>query len=526
MVLLSHELKTIGVAVMVEVAKSSDFATPLCEHFPDFADVIGERPVGTDEWRIAVIRFFNDRKDEMVSFLEKHQEKSTLISRLIAFYWGKFTNGKEFTGTREVMAKVGPDMWLDLHLFAIAWDGNISEATSFLTDFAAKIPCGICREHWLSMCKQTPPKLASRDTFFEWTVARHNDVNSRLGKNLMMVAEAYVRYKLSIHDFFDEIYVVNLDRRPDRMEEFNREIARSHWPLKKPVRFRAIDAAAVPVPYGWHSGGGAWGCMQSHRQILETVMMNKSDSVLIFEDDAIFVEGFSKKLFDFLRNVPKPWDKIMLGGQLFDGHSRSEPVNQYVRKVVNCQRTHAYAVRGEFMRALYQKWHSSYGHCDHIMGPFQEGWNVYAPTEFLVGQGESHSDISGSHNPAKFWEPPKERKVYWMKDFTKEQIELIRGRGYHGGRTLDNGVDVGLLNIMRSPNVDFAVNVNRLKEWISMIQWEGRSMRPECRCMIWCPGFDEALIRQTCGDNLVIVTPEESRVIADNHDTLPKDSKL
>jgi hypothetical protein len=414
------------------------------------------------------------------------------------------------------MSKLGPDMWLSLHLFAISWDGDIQEANAYLNEFEKKIPCGFCREHWKVLCSQIPPKLASRDSFFEWTVARHNDVNLRLGKKAMSVADAYISYKLSIHDFFDEVYVINLDRRPDRMDEFNREIAKARWPLKKPVRFRAIDASAVPVPYGWHSGGGAWGCMQSHRQILEMVMMNKSDSVLILEDDAIFVENFSKRLFDFLRNVPRPWDKIMLGGQLFDGHSRSEPVNQYVRKVVNCQRTHAYAVRGEFMRALYQKWHSSYGHCDHIMGPFQEGWNVYAPTEFLAGQGESHSDISGSNNPAKFWEPPKERKSYWMKDFTLDQIEAIRGRGYHGGRTLENGVDAGLLSIMRS-GADRAVNINRLKEWISMIQWEGRSMRPECRCMIWCPGLDESLIREACGDRLVIVTPEEANAIAIDH---------
>jgi hypothetical protein len=507
MILSIHELKIIGVAVMIEVVKNSDLTNQLSISFPEFASQVGVLK-GSDEYKPALIRFFNDRRDEVSEFLELQIKTNAFVARLANFYWQRFISGPEFANAENAMTKAGPDMWLSLHFFAIEWNGNIQEASSFLSNFAKQIPCGICREHWNSLCAQTPPVMDSQSTFFEWSVAAHNKVNARLGKKLMSVADAYVKYKVSGYDFFDEVYVINLDRRPDRMKDFEQEIARVNWPLKQPVRFRAIDAEAVPVPYGWNSGGGAWGCMQSHRQILERVMMNKSDSVLIFEDDAIFAENFRVKLLEFLNNVPRPWDKIMLGGQLFDGSSKSERVNQHVRKVVNCQRTHAYAVRGEFMRALYQKWHSSYGHCDHIMGPFQDGWNVYAPTEFLVGQGESRSDISGSHNPAKFWEPPKDGRVFWLNGFTKEDAEKVCSGKYHRGRNLQNGVDIGLASIVDSQKNDTSVAVTRLRSWISMIQWEGRSMRPEHQCAIWCPNLKEEIIRAACGNNLVILSPE------------------
>lgn len=511
--LLRAEIKTIGVAVMIEVAKNPSLHELVMSEFPESRDLIHEKQETNQEWKTKVLDFFRPRMDAVADFLfEQNNNGQKEIGKLVSFYWTYLTQSKGHNDSRNIMIEKGPGLWLDLHSFAIKWDFDPKSAEGFMKQFAVRIPCGACREHWIDLISRKPPNLTSPTTFFEWSVDVHNDVNERLSKKRFTIAEAYALYKINIHDFFDEVYVVNLDRRPDRMAEFEAEIKRCEWPLKKPIRFSAIDAQKVPSPIGWSSGGGAWGCMQSHRHILENAIMNGSDSVLILEDDAVFVEDFARKLFNFLRSVPRPWDKIMLGGQLF-GNSRVTQVNEHVRQVVNCQRTHAYAVRGEFMKALYRKWHSSYGHCDHIMGPFQEGWKVYAPTEFIVAQGESLSDISGSHNPIKLWEPPKEAKVHWMKDFSRQEIEEIRSKGFHGGRTLEAGIDVGLLSIKKGQEdgQDFDMGVSRLKDWISMIQWEGRSMRPPRVCMIWCPGMDEKLIKEACGDSLVVSTVEETQ---------------
>jgi hypothetical protein len=75
--------------------------------------------------------------------------------------------------------------------------------------------------------------------------------------------------RTQLFDMFDRVVVVNLKRRADRLTTFEAELAQCDWPFRKPETFEAIDGNKVPAPLGWVAGGGAWGCMQSHRQILE-----------------------------------------------------------------------------------------------------------------------------------------------------------------------------------------------------------------------------------------------------------------
>ena len=141
--------------------------------------------------------------------------------------------------------------------------------------------------------------------------------------------------------------------------------------------------------------------------------------------------SFAADVERFLVEVPDNWDQLMLGGQ----HINSIPqrVSKHVVKCVNCQRTHAYAVRGEYMRQLYQKWISCAGHCDHIMGPMQAHFNVYAPEPFLIGQDASKSDISGSLNPRKFWKPPTGDEPVVLLQAPKAVVAKLRSFGFHTG---------------------------------------------------------------------------------------------
>ncbi|QJX01326.1 glycosyltransferase family 25 protein [Frigoriglobus tundricola] len=168
-------------------------------------------------------------------------------------------------------------------------------------------------------------------------------------------------------------------------------------------RVRGDRRRAVPVPEGWGAGGGAWGCMQSHRQVLERAISDQVGALLVLEDDACFRPGFRQEVERFLAAAPDDWDQLMLGGQHMATPRAAGPG---VVRCVNCQRTHAYAIRGPFLRHLYSRWCAASGHCDHIMGPMQGGYRVYAPDPFLVGQAQGPSDISGARNPAKFWVPP------------------------------------------------------------------------------------------------------------------------
>lgn len=313
--------------------------------------------------------------------------------------------------------------------------------------------------------------------------------------------------RASLLSYFDRVVVINLDRRPDRMEELEADLQRANWPFLDPTRFRAVDASKLPQHIAWKSGAGAWGCMQSHRQILQEALMDDVKNLLVLEDDVTFASNFDEKVLQFLRDVPSDWDQIMLGGQLCSRDGRqcfSKPVVPGVVRVGGCERTHAYAVRGRGMLDLYAKWCGAVGHCDHVMGPWQHDYNVYAPDPFLAGQREGKSDISGADNAAKFWVAPRPDAPVILLRGPLHVMEAIRSRGFHGGRMRTQGIDNGLQAIV-DENSSLEKKVARMRNWIHMIQSEGRSMSPECDCVVFHPNLNEQVVRLAAGSNLKVI---------------------
>lgn len=311
---------------------------------------------------------------------------------------------------------------------------------------------------------------------------------------------------------FDRVILINLDRRKDRLQQVMKNLSECNWPFREPERFRAVDASKLDIPPYWFAGGGAFGCMRSHQRALEDAIMDGVDSLLVLEDDVVFRPDFGTEVVKFMQNVPTDWDQLMIGGQLFHDSLR-EQVAPGVLRVNNCQRTHCYAVRGKYMKALHAKWCASYGHCDHVMGPFQRRYSVYAPDPFLAGQSEGKSDINGAHNPAKFWVAPiKNAPIFWVR-CPKSMVRDLWQAGLHSGRNkTDKGIDAGLAKIVDAEDGFFAKQ-EKLNNWVSMIEWEGRSMTPEAFTCIWHPDLDGDMFEEIFGDRLVQIESDDLNVI-------------
>lgn len=107
--------------------------------------------------------------------------------------------------------------------------------------------------------------------------------------------------------FLGNIFVINLKRRPDRLEHFNREMADIGVTCVE--RFDAID----PGP-DW----GNHGCTASHRAVLDIIVQRGLRRAFIFEDDATlrrqFVTSFHDELEPILRETPDDYDMLYLGG--------------------------------------------------------------------------------------------------------------------------------------------------------------------------------------------------------------------
>lgn len=272
-----------------------------------------------------------------------------------------------------------------------------------------------------------------------------------------------------LKDTFDRVVVVNLARRADRWGSIQSLLRQHDWPFRWPVRFEAIDGNRLPMPRGWEYNGGTWGCLQSHRQILERAILDGVDRLLILEDDATVRSTFRQDLDRFIAAIPPDWEGLMFGGQHF-----ATPIKLPggIVKCINTQRTHAYAVRGRWLRDLYSLWMSkeTWGHCDHVMGPPMKEYKIYAPERFLFGQAAGQSDIIAWSNPAKFWDPPLGTETILILDTPREVAEGLREHGVHIGfqRDSQTGIDVGLIEVFDARKA--------LSDWVSELMWEVASM--------------------------------------------------
>jgi hypothetical protein len=208
---------------------------------------------------------------------------------------------------------------------------------------------------------------------------------------------------------FDRVAVVSLERRPDRLAAFFAGIP-ADFPFGEIEVVSAIDGKQCRHPDWWRQGGGAWGCYRSHVRIIEDALNAGEESVLIFEDDATFCEGFADQARAYLAALPADWVQAYLGGQ----HLRpalAVPGNPLVVRASNVNRTHAYAVRGrEGMTKLYRwlnaadQWRNAC-HIDHHYGRLHkaESAGYYAPASWLCGQAAGQSNISGKTPPERWW---------------------------------------------------------------------------------------------------------------------------
>lgn len=219
-------------------------------------------------------------------------------------------------------------------------------------------------------------------------------------------------------DWFSRVYVINCATRPDRLARVMEHLRETGMadPDKLTV-FPAVVGEWTGFPADWHAGRGAWGCLQSHRRIMEDVLHVRAvggrmalDSVLILEDDVFFTAGALEKLNTFMAAVPSDWGQIYLGGQ--HRHPTKPTDRPEVMRATSVHRTHAHAVSRRAVQRLYC--HISYmsdyrGRCRHVdhqleLAHRRGDWPVYCPPKWIAGQDQGVSSISGRTDPRRLWE--------------------------------------------------------------------------------------------------------------------------
>lgn len=117
---------------------------------------------------------------------------------------------------------------------------------------------------------------------------------------------------MKVNDYFDKVVVINLDRRPDRMERLGAQLDELGIQYE---RFSAVDGRALdinPIIAGTMSHVAVW-------------KKYRGKKVLVLEDDALFCENFNEKFAEYILKLPDNWDIFYLGVCLPKHTGKLEP---------------------------------------------------------------------------------------------------------------------------------------------------------------------------------------------------------
>lgn len=146
-----------------------------------------------------------------------------------------------------------------------------------------------------------------------------------------------------INKFFDGVFCLNLDRRPDRKQQAIAEFSK----FGIDVQFiSGVDGKELEIVNKTSSDGlpvsnGDMGCTLSHLKMIQLAKERGYKTVLIFEDDVELPPVFNSIIEDYLLKLPKDWDMLYFGGNHAGGF---EMVNDKIGRIKKTYTTHAYAV--------------------------------------------------------------------------------------------------------------------------------------------------------------------------------------
>lgn len=199
--------------------------------------------------------------------------------------------------------------------------------------------------------------------------------------------------------FFDKIYVINLDRRPERWAEALREMEK--WQIYA-ERFSAVDGQTL-ANQGYTLSLGAVGLIKTNLNILQEAKAKGYKQILILEDDIFFTYEIVNFL-QYYNLVPDDWKMLYFSGN-HNGHVLGVMppaiVNDRVLRIHETYSTHAVAIKAEFFDTIIE----TIAPCQHPLDVYyaqlQKKHSVYCFKNYnglpMAGQRVGYSDITESN---------------------------------------------------------------------------------------------------------------------------------
>jgi hypothetical protein len=212
--------------------------------------------------------------------------------------------------------------------------------------------------------------------------------------------ESYDNTRQSFNNKIDAIYYINLNKRPDRKNEFL-------------DNFNSIDESRIKRVSGhYYPDNGAVGCLMSHITALNLAFKdNYGPNILICEDDFTIPDmDYCNRMLELAFEKFPDWNVIMLGQNTVESADTGVETENHEKiiKILNSQTTSGYLIKSSYIPKLLQiyetdmnaymksgEWGNYF--VDQSWKVLQSTDNWYSFKPSVAIQRASHSDIAGGY---------------------------------------------------------------------------------------------------------------------------------
>ena len=209
-----------------------------------------------------------------------------------------------------------------------------------------------------------------------------------------------------IDQFFDKVFVINLDKRPDKWRRMEVELERLK--IKSVERFAAIQPSFETIseldysnmkapegagPYPDYVAGSV-GCKRSHLEIIRRAKAEGLKRILILEDDVSFKWRALSKLQKAVAELPSDWHMLYFGGYHLQ---RPVKFGRRLRRLRTTYSTFAYGFNLELSDYILESAEQSGKEIDVFYAEHvQPNYNCYIVQKGIAYQRAGFSDILGT----------------------------------------------------------------------------------------------------------------------------------
>lgn len=185
---------------------------------------------------------------------------------------------------------------------------------------------------------------------------------------------------MKVNEYFDQVVVINLDRRTDRMDKLDPQLKQLGIEYE---RFSAVDGKALGI-------SPVFAGTMSHVAVLKKYPNNKT---LILEDDAYFIEDFNERFEEVMQTLPSNYDILYLGALIPKETGKTVQVNKDWVRPVTTTGAQAYSINPVRIQHFVENLDGYEWYIDIGLRVYAENYNAYLAQPNLVTQFPSYSDL-------------------------------------------------------------------------------------------------------------------------------------